>query len=79
MNWRIEWSHAAIAALRAIPWRQAARVDAAVQRLAMANEGNLLRAKNHPTGARLRVPPYVVYLSLDRQAGILNVWYVYRA
>ena len=76
--WRIEWSHAALAALRAMPWRQAARVDAAVQRLVATNEGDLVRAHNHPTGARLRVPPYVVYLTFDRQAGVLSVWYVYR-
>lgn len=79
MTWRIEWSHAAIAALRAIPWRQAARVDAAVQRLATTNEGELMRATNHPNGARLRVSPYVVYLTLERQSGVLCVWYVYRS
>lgn len=78
MSWQIEWSPAAIAALRAIPWRQAARVDAAVQRLAATSEGDLVRVTDHPTAARLRLPPYVVYLNLDRQTGILSVWYVYR-
>lgn len=43
MKWRVEWSYPALAALRAIPWRQAARVDAAVQRLAEHNEGELCR------------------------------------
>lgn len=34
MTWRIVWSHAGLTSLQAIPWRQAERVDAAVQRLA---------------------------------------------
>lgn len=78
MSWDLAWSHAAVAALRAIPWRDAARVDAAVQQLARTQEGDLVRDANHPTGARLRVPPYIVYLSFERDVGLLRVWYVYR-
>jgi hypothetical protein len=78
MNWHIEWSHPAIAALHSMPWRDAARIDAAVQRLAMSLEGDFVRVKDHPTAARLRIPPYIAYLNFDRFAGTLSVWYVYR-
>jgi mRNA-degrading endonuclease RelE of RelBE toxin-antitoxin system len=78
MTWRIDWSHPALAALRSIPWRDAARVDAAVQRLALLNEGEILRVKEHPTAARLRVGPYIAYINLDRFSGTLSVWHVYR-
>lgn len=78
MTWQVEWSHAALAALRAIPWRDAARIDFAVQRLATKQEGDLVRVEDRPTAARLRVAPYVVYLNLDRFSGILSVWYIYR-
>ena len=79
MAWRIEWSHAATAALRAIPWRDAARVDAAVQRLATDQEGELVRIKDHPTAAKLRIRQYVVYLNFNRFDGTLTIWFVYRA
>lgn len=79
MTWQIEWSHAAVAALRAIPWRDAVRLDAAVLRLATKQDGDLVRMKDHPTAARLRVAPYVVCLNFDRINGILGVWYIYRA
>jgi mRNA-degrading endonuclease RelE of RelBE toxin-antitoxin system len=79
MTWSVEWSHAATAALRAIPCRDAARIDAAVQRLAKEQKGDIVRVKDHPTAARLRVAPYVVYLNFDRFNGILGVWYIYRA
>jgi mRNA-degrading endonuclease RelE of RelBE toxin-antitoxin system len=79
MIWRVRWSHPAIATLRAIPWRDAMRVDAAVQRLATTHEGDIVRVQEHPTVARLHVAQYVVCLNFDRFNGVLGVWYVYRA
>lgn len=78
MTWRLEWSHVAGETLKAIPWRDAARVDAAVQKLARDQEGDLVRIKDHPTAAKLRVNPYVVYLDFNRFEGTLTVWFVYR-
>ncbi len=79
MSWSIQWSFAARAALRSMPWRQAAFIDSAVQRLATKNEGHLVRAPAvHPNGARLYAGPYVAVLTLDPDAGELVVWYVYR-
>lgn len=79
MTWQVQWSHPARAVLRAIPWRDATRIDAAVQRLATKHEGDIVRVKDHPTIARLRITPYVVYLNFDRFNGVLGVWYIYRA
>lgn len=79
MSWRIEWSHAGVVSLRSIPWRHAERVDAAVQRLAREHEGDLVRVKDNPIAARLRVPPYIAYITLDPHEGLLTVWYVYRS
>lgn len=78
MTWRIEWSAVASATLRAMPWRDAARVDAAVQKLAKDQEGDLVRLKDHPTAAKLRISPYVIYLNFDQFEGTLTVWFVYR-
>lgn len=79
MTWRIVWSHAGLRSLQAIPWRQAERVDAAVQRLARENEGDLIRVQDNPRAARLRVPPYIAYITLDPQEGLLTVWCIYRS
>lgn len=78
MLWQIEWSHVAAATLRAIPWRDAARIDAAVQKLAKDQEGELVRIKAHPTAAKMQVGRYVVYLNFDRFDGTLMVWFVFR-
>lgn len=78
MTWRIEWSHVAGAALRAIPWRDAARIDAAVQKLATEQQGDLVRIKDHPTAAKLRVSPYLVYLNFNQFDGVLTIWFIYR-
>jgi hypothetical protein len=64
--------------LRAIPWRDAARIDAAVQNLASKQEGELVRIKDHPTAAKLRVGPHLVYLNFDQFDGTLTVWFIYR-
>ena len=76
--WRIEWSHVASTALRTIPWREASRIDAAVQNLASKQEGELIRIKDHPTAAKLRVGAYVVYLNFNQFDGLLTVWFIYR-
>jgi mRNA-degrading endonuclease RelE of RelBE toxin-antitoxin system len=78
MIWQIEWSHAAGAALRAIPWRDAARIDAAVQKLAIDQDAELARVKEHPTAAKLRVGSYLVYLNFNQFDGTLTIWFIYR-
>ena len=78
-SWRIRWGFAALAALRAMPLRQAERVDAAVLRLATRNEGKLAHVPDiHPFGGRLYVGEYVVFLTLNEAESELVVWYVYR-
>ena len=79
MTWRLEWSHAARFALLTMPWRQAERVDAAVQLFSRTGSGDFRRAADDPTGGRLRVTPYVVYLTLDRPGHVLWVRYIYRS
>jgi hypothetical protein len=78
MNWRIEWSRAALATLRSNHWKEQARIDAAVQRLAATGEGDLVSSATDPVDACLRLPPYRIYLSFNRFDGLLWVRYVYR-
>jgi hypothetical protein len=78
-RWRVSWSHAGIWSLRQLPWRDAARVDAAVERLANRNEGEIVRLdRDDAVTLRLHVPPYFVRLTLDPIDGVLCVWAVYR-
>lgn len=80
MTYRIAWSSPAILGLRAMPWRQAERADAAVQRFAASGEGKRFRYEaDQPLSWRLEVPPYVVRLSVDPRERVIHVWYVYRA
>jgi hypothetical protein len=72
-EWQIEWSYGAVAALKMIPWRQAARVDAAVQCFARTGEGNI-EWIGAGRDARLYVPPYVVKLDLNFDARLIRVW-----
>jgi len=75
----IFWTPAALWALRAMPWRDAARVDAAVQQLALTGEGQLTRVyENDPRALRLHVSPYAVRLYLDPDAGALTVGWIFR-
>ena len=77
--WRIEWLALAHRALLEIPWRDAARVDAAVQRFASTGEGDVVRLPTDDAlTLRLRVPPYTVRMSLDRWQATIHVWVVYR-
>ena len=79
MTYAIAWSSPATLALRAMPWRDAERVDAAVQRYAATGQGSHFRyERDEPLSLRLEVQPYVVRLSLDTHERVLRVWYVYR-
>ena len=78
MSWDLKWRPAAIAALRAMPWRQAARVDRAVMRFATKGEGWVERVEGDPTGLRLHAPPYVAILDVDSETTRLRVLAVYR-
>lgn len=78
MTWRLEWSHAARYALLTMPWRQAERVDAAVQHFSRTGTGDFRRAAGDPTGGRLRVTSYVVYLTFDHPGRVLWVRTIYR-
>jgi hypothetical protein len=64
--------------LRLIPWREAARVDAAVQRLAETGEGDLEWVDGSRADYRLFVAPFVVLLELDPDAALMQVWSVSR-
>ena len=78
MRWRIDWSRAALTALRSNHWLDQARIDAAVQRLAATGEGDVVLSATDPEGACLRLPPFRIYLSFNRFDGLLWVRYVYR-
>lgn len=73
------WTPAACHALREMPWREAACVDAAVQAFARTGEGRLTRVhERDPRSLRLHVPPYAVRLYLDPDAGRLTVGWIFR-
>jgi hypothetical protein len=76
-HWQVAWSHSGLWALRNIPWLDAGRVDAAVQRFAETGEGSLERLKNDPVGAVLQAPPYLVRLTLDFTEHVCTVWWIY--
>ena len=75
----ILWTPAALWSLRAMPLRDAARVDAAVLHYARTGQGELTRVyAGDPRALRLRVHPYTIRLFLDPQSGVLTVCWVYR-
>ncbi len=79
MRWRICWSIPAERMLRQIPWRDGARVDAAIMRFAETGEGDVLRLRtDDAVTLRLRVAPYGVRFTLDRFEGVLTVWSIYK-
>lgn len=78
-HWKIVWSHAGLWILRELPWRDAARVDAALLRFANTGEGSISVVASDPTEIRLKIPGYVVRLSADPFARILTVWWILRA
>lgn len=74
----IRWTPAALRVLREIPWREAARVDAAVLRYAATGEGRLTRVYEHdPRALRLHLPRYTVRLFLDPDTAILTVAWLF--
>ena len=76
-RWEIGWSHSGLRSLHQLPWREAARVDAAVLRFAATGEGTVSAVRDDPVGARLHVPPYVVRLTLDPQDRKMTVWWIF--
>ncbi len=74
----ILWTPAAIWALRSFHWREGEIIDAAVQRFARTGEGRVVRIEGSSIQLRLYVPPYVVRLNLDQDAGVLLVAWLWR-
>lgn len=62
-----------------MPWRDAARIDVAMIRLAATGEGSLERIPEDPTGAWVRVGSYRVRIILERQEKSISVMYVWRS
>lgn len=77
--WQLSWSIVAERALLAIPWRDAARVDAALIRFAKTGDGDFERIPNDPTGAWLRVGSYRARIVMDRRDRLISVLYVWRS
>lgn len=76
--WLIRWAIPAVRTLMRLPWRDAARVDAAIQGFAETGQGDVVRLRvDDAVTLRLRVKPYWVRFTLDRYEGVLTVWSVY--
>lgn len=76
--WQLSWSVIAEDALRKIPWRDAARVDAAMIRFAQTGKGDVERIADDPTGAWIRIGSYKARVVFDRQDKRISVLYVWR-
>ena len=76
MRWEISWRHGAAAKLRHIPWREAARVDAAVLRFAASGEGDLEWVNGSRATYRLLVPRYAILIELRAEEHTIDVWSV---
>ena len=75
----IFWTPAALWALRAMPWRDAANVDAAVQEFAITGKGRLTRVyERDPRALRLHIASYAVRLYLDPERVTLTVGWIFR-
>jgi hypothetical protein len=61
-----------------MPLREAARVDAAVQRFAEAGDGDLEWVEGSRADYRLLVPGYGILIELDAEAHMVEVWSVAR-
>jgi hypothetical protein len=62
-----------------MPWRDAAKVDAAVQEFARNGKGDVTRVyANDPRSLRLRVSGYAVRMYLDPETATLSVILVFR-
>lgn len=81
MIWTLDWSLVAEQDLLAIPWRLAARVDAAVMAFAegRAHEGSVERmTESNPHHLRLRLRGASALLLVEPGAGVLHVSRVFR-
>jgi hypothetical protein len=81
MTWNVRWEAAAERTLLAIPdWRVAERIARAVHDFASTGAGMIERVATDTSAPfRLRVPPYVVRLSLEPTTRALRVWSVWRS
>lgn len=74
MSWTLVWGPVAIRDVQHIPWQVAARLCAAVTRLAETNRGQVERVSPlDPRRLMLVVPGAVAYLLLDVDSGVLHV------
>jgi hypothetical protein len=64
--------------LRHIPWPEAARVDAAVQRFAARGEGELEWVQGSRADYRLLIPGYGILIELHADEHIIEVWHLAR-
>jgi hypothetical protein len=63
-----------------MPWRDAAKVDAAVQEFARTGKGDVTRVyTNDPRSLRLKVSTYFVRMYIDPESCALTVILVFRA
>lgn len=75
----IFWTPAALWALRAMHWRDAANVDAAIQEFAVTGKGRLTKVyERDPRALRLHVTSYAVRLYLEPEIGTLTVGWIFR-
>lgn len=78
MSWIVRWSFPAERSLLRLHWREASRVDAAVQRFAATGAGDVFRlASDDGITVRLRVGPHGIRMTYDRFDGVITVWSVY--
>ncbi|MFO0755882.1 MAG: hypothetical protein U0359_05300 [Byssovorax sp.] len=78
MTWQIQWSVPAERTLKALHWRIAARIDAAILRFAESGEGDVFRrAEDTAVTVRLRVETRGVLITHDRATGSLTIWSIY--
>jgi len=75
MRLRIAWNYPALITLYDLHMHSAMLVDRAVIRFAETGEGDVERM---PPGYRLRVGVYRVRFVVDREAGTMNVLFLYR-
>jgi hypothetical protein len=81
MNWSIAWSIVAERDLLSLPWRLAARVDAAIMAFAEGRGGEGLverMSASDPYRLRLRLRGASAFLWLDAGARVVNVARVLR-
>jgi mRNA-degrading endonuclease RelE of RelBE toxin-antitoxin system len=79
MSWAHEWHPVAEDDLRRMHWREAARVDAAVQRLAESGQGRVEPVRGERNLYRLRVSRSVVLFARDSASRTIRVWRVFKA